>query len=68
MESYMTVTAHFIDEDWKAKSLVLETKQIEEAHTGTNIAVRLSEVADAFKVIAENKVSWLIRNSVWNTK
>ncbi|XP_039535814.1 E3 SUMO-protein ligase ZBED1-like [Pimephales promelas] len=50
MESYMTVTAHFIDGDWKAQSLVLETKQMEEAHTGINIAARLSEVADTFGI------------------
>lgn len=63
MESYMTVTAHFIDGDWKAQSLVLETKQIEEAHTGRNIAARLSEVADAFKIPEEKRVSVVCDNA-----
>lgn len=64
MESHMTVTSHFIDEDWKAKSPVLETKQMEEAQTGRNIAARLSEVADAFKIAAEKRVSVLCDNAV----
>ena len=38
MESYMTVTAHFIDENWKAKSLLLERGKKGEADTGRNIA------------------------------
>lgn len=47
MEAYMTVTAHFITEDWRLECLVLETKHMEETHTAANIAKRLSEVADA---------------------
>lgn len=33
----MAVTAHFVDEDWKLQSLVLETKQTEEAHTAKTL-------------------------------
>ncbi|XP_073691495.1 E3 SUMO-protein ligase ZBED1-like [Garra rufa] len=63
MESYMTVTAHFIDGDWKAQSLVLETKQIEEAHTGINIAARLSEVADTFRIQEQKRVAVVCDNA-----
>lgn len=54
MESYMTVTAHFIN--WKLQSLVLETKQMEEAHTGKNTATRLSEIADSFGIPEEREL------------
>lgn len=57
MESYMTVTAHFIDGDWKAQNLVLETKQIEEARTGRNIGARLSEVAKRVSVVCDNEAN-----------
>uniref|UniRef100_A0A8C4GRK4 HAT C-terminal dimerisation domain-containing protein n=1 Tax=Dicentrarchus labrax TaxID=13489 RepID=A0A8C4GRK4_DICLA len=63
MESYMTVTAHFIDGDWKAQSLVLESKQIEETHTGRNIAARLSEVADTFEIPEAKRVSVVCDNA-----
>ncbi len=59
----MTVTAHFIDEDWKAQSLVLETKQMEESHTGRNIAAQLSEVADAFEIPEAKRVSVVCDNA-----
>lgn len=56
MESYMTVT--FIEEKQKLQSLVLETKQEEEACTGKkNIASLLSEVADAFGISGAKRVS-----------
>ena len=37
----MTVTAHFIDSDWKLQSFVLETLSF---HTGVNIADKLKGV------------------------
>ncbi|KAJ8346063.1 hypothetical protein SKAU_G00302560 [Synaphobranchus kaupii] len=57
MESYMTVTAHVIDGDWKQQTLVLE------AHTGENIATRLSEVADAFGIPGAKRVSVVCDNA-----
>ncbi|XP_020315982.1 zinc finger BED domain-containing protein 1-like [Oncorhynchus kisutch] len=50
MESYMTVTAHFITEAWGLQCLVLETKQMEENHTAATIAQRLGEVADKYEI------------------
>lgn len=57
MEAYMTVTAHFIDADWKMNSVVLETKQMDEAHTGENVAARLTEVADTYNIPPEKRLS-----------
>lgn len=32
MEAYITVTAHFIKDDWRLESFVLETKEMGESH------------------------------------
>lgn len=40
-ESYGTVTAHFIDKEWRLKSAVLETRKIVGSHTGEAIAENL---------------------------
>ena len=50
MEAYMAVTAHFINADWELQAYVLETKEMEESHTGENIAHRLGEVVDSFEI------------------
>lgn len=56
-EGYMTVTAHFMSEDWQLHSFVLETKVLEESHTATNIKERLSEVMEEFKIPGEKRVA-----------
>lgn len=37
-ESYITLTAHYIAEDWSLSSHVLQTSIMHEGHTGSNIA------------------------------
>jgi hypothetical protein len=37
-ESYVAVTAHFIDPDWEFKSYTLQTRQLSESHTGAHLA------------------------------
>ncbi|XP_060079893.1 E3 SUMO-protein ligase ZBED1-like [Ylistrum balloti] len=37
-ESYVTVTVQFIDKNWEMKSYVLQTRRMDEKHTGVNIA------------------------------
>jgi len=63
MEGYMTVTAHMISSDWEMKNYVLETKIMEESHTGVNIATRLGEVADAYGIPAEKRVAVVSDNA-----
>ncbi|KAK0145636.1 Zinc finger BED domain-containing protein 1 [Merluccius polli] len=43
--SYVTVTAHFINNDWQLVSLVLQTRAMYESHTGANVADLLKKVA-----------------------
>ncbi|KAJ8366496.1 hypothetical protein AAFF_G00353330 [Aldrovandia affinis] len=43
MESYVTVTAHYITAEWEMQSMVLQTRPLYESHTGTNLAQVLIE-------------------------
>ncbi|XP_060781454.1 zinc finger BED domain-containing protein 4-like [Neoarius graeffei] len=63
MESYMTVTAHFISDNWRLHSFVLETKVLEVSHTAANIAERLSEVMADFRIPAEKRVALVHDNA-----
>lgn len=40
-ESYITVTAHFIDDQWNPKSYTLTTHQLNDRHTALNLANQL---------------------------
>ena len=43
-ESYDTVTAHFINRDWKLKSAVLHALKVTDSHTGEKIAEGLTGI------------------------
>ena len=42
--SYITVTAHFINEKWELKSFVLNTKVMNVSHTAANIVTELESI------------------------
>lgn len=42
-DSYMTITAHFIDGDWNLMSNVLQTRAVETSHTANNLRDILTE-------------------------
>ena len=48
-QSYLTVTAHYID-DWNMASHVLVTREIAESHTGENIAGNLKDVVREWNI------------------
>lgn len=45
-ESYVTVTCHWIDQDWQMKSAVLMTKSMPGRHTADNLSALLRETVD----------------------
>ena len=53
--SYMTVTCHFLTNDWELKSVVLETPRIDVSHTAENLAATLLRIADEWGI--RNKIS-----------
>ena len=46
VDLYLGVTVHFITEDWKLSSFILQTAEVKERHTITNIADLLNDVTD----------------------
>ena len=44
-ESYMTVTAHFVNKQYELKSYVLQTREVEERHTAEHLAMELQKCA-----------------------
>ena len=41
-DSYMTLTCHWIEENWKLRSTVLETVRVEGRHTAENLAFHMN--------------------------
>ena len=41
IESYIMITGHFINNEWKIESKVLQIKEIQERQAGKNIAKTL---------------------------
>ena len=55
--AYITVTVHFINEEWDCCSAVLETSPMPENHTGSNIAKRLNEIMNQHKIPTDRVIS-----------
>ena len=53
-EGYIGVTAHYIDQSWCLRSLVLSTEAMEERHTAVNISQRLREISMEWKSADSN--------------
>ena len=49
-EAYITITAHYISDEWKIESNVLCTSEMAERHTGANIALRIQEVLEVWNI------------------
>ncbi|KAI4793333.1 hypothetical protein KUCAC02_032795 [Chaenocephalus aceratus] len=52
--SYVTVTAHCIDDEWVLQNHVLQTRVFTEAHTGNTLAMLLQEVCREWKTEDRN--------------
>ncbi|XP_065096446.2 E3 SUMO-protein ligase ZBED1-like [Paramisgurnus dabryanus] len=55
-ESYVTVTAHFITDEWQLASHVLQTREVNESHTGANIAELLKNVTEEWQITKKDLV------------
>ena len=65
-EGYITITAHFITNTWKMKSVVLKTSPVNESHTSENISAVLREVMDEWKL--SDKIHCATTDSASNIK
>ncbi|XP_034023456.1 zinc finger BED domain-containing protein 1-like [Thalassophryne amazonica] len=53
-ESYIIVTAHYVNNDWEIESPVLQTRPIYESHTSDNLAEVLKEAVLEWKLDKQN--------------
>lgn len=63
--SYITLTAHFITEDWQFKTIVLATRPVDDKHTGENIANCLLNLKTEFKI---EKLVGIVTDNAANMK
>lgn len=50
-DGYLGVTCHYIDETWKLKSLILETKKSNQSHNSKHIAELLNDVRSRWGLV-----------------
>lgn len=55
-EPYLSLTAHYIDQDWNLKSKCLQTAYLPDDHTGEVIALGLSEVLASWGLSEDKQV------------
>ncbi|XP_022520027.2 zinc finger BED domain-containing protein 4-like [Astyanax mexicanus] len=67
MEAYMSVTCHFINQEWELCNFVLATKAMEVSHTGVHIAQLLGEVAESFAIPNYKRVA-VVHDNASNMK
>lgn len=53
-DSYITVTAHYVTEEWDLQSHVLQTRVFNASHTGANLAALLQNVLREWNITDKN--------------
>ena len=64
VEAYISVIAHYLDPSWKMQSYVLKTSVFPERHTGIEIAGKLKDISNHFKITS--KVSVMVHDQASN--
>ena len=64
-EAYLTVTCHYITDEWDIANKVLLTREMPERHTGLHIAERLRQAVSEWQ-IPEDRVSAIVRDNASN--
>lgn len=72
---YVTVTCHFLTDNWEMKSVVLETTQVEDSHTAENIGATLVAITNKWSITEKvccvitdnaNNIVAAVRHNRWN--
>uniref|UniRef100_A0A8B9HG88 BED-type domain-containing protein n=1 Tax=Astyanax mexicanus TaxID=7994 RepID=A0A8B9HG88_ASTMX len=61
-EAYVTITCHFINTEWQMKDYVLQTRILNDTHTGVNIGTVLKEACEEWN-IQEKKTALVTDNA-----
>lgn len=63
-DSYITVTAHMINDEWYPKSYTLTTHKMEESHTASNLAYQLENTFEKWEI--DQKVITVVTDNAKN--
>ncbi|RXN19656.1 zinc finger BED domain-containing 1-like protein [Labeo rohita] len=53
-EAFVTITCHYVDEEWELMSHVLQTRAMHETHTGSNIAELLKAALEEWDLVSKD--------------
>jgi len=56
-KSFLSITAHFIDKEWKLRNVIIDFIQMQDSHTGDNI--KISFLLGISDMSLENKVNYI---------
>ena len=62
-DGYISLTGHYIDQNWKLCAKTLASRRMEDRHTGKNIAQAINEIRQDFKI---GKVGCLVTDNAAN--
>lgn len=65
-QSFIAITAHYLDKDFKFKSILLECVPFEETHTSLNLSYEIQSVITNWDL--ENKVILVVSDNAYNIK
>ena len=65
-DSYLTITAHFLDPNWTPKSFTLTTEEVCERHTAANLTARLHNAISHWDL--DGKISTVVTDNAPNSK
>ena len=63
-QGYLTVTCHFIDNNWEFVNYVLQTRVLEQQHTGENIGQVIKECTEEWNI--REKVQSIVTDNAAN--
>ena len=66
-KSFITITAHIIDEDFKLVSYVLDTQEIKERHTSENLLQHLQNVLKQYDIDVEKNHKFTLNYNATNS-
>lgn len=61
-DSYLTVTAHYLNEEWEMKSAISGTLPLLESHTANNLAIWIKEMVEDSGIRTEKVVAFIHDN------
>lgn len=63
-ESYMSITAHFIDENWEMHSILVDCFKFGERHTSENLKMEIIRVLTEWEIL--DKVQTIVTDNAYN--